>query len=150
MNWTKVLGTGVVAGIVVNLVYWVLHGFVMGNTYRSYPDVFAQEEASPVWFFVVSISVGIFFTILFAKTRKSWADGVGGGVAFGFWVGMVAFFSYFYDPLVIDGFPYFLAWCQGGITLIGSLVGGAVAGLMIKSVARGGRRAAGTRERPGP
>ena len=45
---------------------------------------------------------------------------------------MAIVFGNFYNPLVIDGFPYYLAWCHGGITLIGSVVGGAVVGLMIK------------------
>ena len=132
MNWTKIIGGGVVAGIAVSLVDWLLHGVVMADAYKKYSDVFSQEAANPVWFFVVAITVGIFFTILFAKTRSCWAEGAKGGMVYGFWVGMLAFFINFYDPLVIDGFPYHLAWCHGGIGLIGIVVGGAVIGLIIK------------------
>ena len=132
MNWTKILSAGLVAGIVVNLVDWVLHGRIMAGTYETYSDVFSQEPGNPVWFFVAAICVAIFFAVLFAKTRECWAAGAKGGLTYGFWLGMVAFFGNFYYPLVIDGFPYFLAWCWGGIGLIGSIVGGAVVGLMIK------------------
>jgi hypothetical protein len=132
MNWTKIVGAGVVAGIVINLVDFVLHGLVMADTYRKYSDVFSQEQANPIWFFVVAIVMATLISILFAKTRDAWADGAKGGMTYGFWLGLIAFSSYFYNPLVIDGYPYYLAWCQGGITLIGVVIGGAVIGLMIK------------------
>jgi hypothetical protein len=45
----------------------------------------------------------------------------------------VVFFQRFYDPMVIDGYPYYLAWCQGGISMIDSLLAGAVLGAVIKS-----------------
>ena len=132
MNWTKIFGGGVAAGIAVSLVDYLLHGVIMAATYEKYSDVFSQEPANPVWFFVVTITIGIFFTIVFAKTRNCWAEGVKGGMVYGFWIGMIAFFTNFYDPLVIAGFPYYLAWCHGGIGLIGIVVGGAVIGLIIK------------------
>ena len=132
MSWSRILGSGVVAGIVVALVNYVLHGIIMADTYTRYSDTFSQEPANPVWFFVVAIAIAIFFTILFAKTRQCWAAGARGGVTYGFWLGMVAFFANFYDPLVIAGFPYYLAWCHGGIGLIGAVVGGAVIGLIYK------------------
>ena len=132
MNWTKTLGAGVVAGIVFALVNYVLHGVIMADSYAKYSDAFSQEMANPIWFFVVAIAIAVFFAILFAKTRECWAEGAKGGMTYGFWLGMVAFFANFYDPLVIDGFPYHLAWCHGGIGLIGAVVGGAVVGLIIK------------------
>lgn len=132
MNWTKALIAGVVGGIVVNIYDFVMHGIIMGNTYREYSTVFTQEQANPVWFFVVAIFIGIFGAVLFAKTRNSWAPGAKGGMTFGFFVGLIAFFAQFYSPLVIEGFPYYLAWCWGGITLIGWLIFGAVFGLIVK------------------
>ena len=56
-----------------------------------------------------------------------------GGLAFGFFLGLVVFFQRFYDPLVIDGFPYYLSWCQGGISMIDSLLAGAVIGAILKT-----------------
>ena len=38
----------------------------------------------------------------------------------------------FYNTLVLDGFPYFLSWCQGGANLIGAVVLGAALGAVIK------------------
>ncbi|NIV92307.1 hypothetical protein GWN42_05760 [candidate division KSB1 bacterium] len=134
MNWGKALLAGVVGGIVVNIYNFVMHGMIMGSTYTEYA-AFAQEEASPVWFFVVSIFIGIAGALLFAKSRGSWGDGVKGGVTFGLFIGLVSFFAQFYSPLVINDFPYFLSWCWGGISLIGWLIFGAIAGVMYKEPA---------------
>ncbi len=130
MNWTKVLIAGVVAGIVRNLADFVMHGMMMSSTYMGLPDVFDQEPANPIWFFVIAIVIATAAAALFAKTRQSWGDGLAGGAAFGFWVGLVVAFIPFYNPLVIDGFPYYLAWCWAGIDIIGAVIMGAVIGAL--------------------
>ncbi len=134
MNWIKAVIAGAVGGIVVNIYSGLVHGFIMGSTYQKYA-VFAQEMPSMFWFFLVSIMVGIMGAILFAKTRGSWDAGLKGGMMFGFFLGLVAFFAQFYNTLVIKEFPYFLSWCWGGITLIGWVIYGAVFGLLYKETA---------------
>lgn len=132
MNWNKVIIGGVVGGIALNLAEFVMHGIIMAGTYAKYPDVFTQEASSPFWFLLVSLCIALVAAILFAKTRACWAAGVKGGVTYGFLLGLFAYFSFFYDPLVLEGFPYYLAWCQGAITLIALVILGAVLGLVIK------------------
>jgi hypothetical protein len=132
MNWTHVLRAGVVAGIVTNLADFVMHGMIMANTYVKYSQVFSQTQANPLWFLLVALCLGISAAILFGKSRASWAPGWKGGATFGFFLGLVGFWTGFYNPLVIDGFPYYLCWCWGGITMIDSLLAGCVLGAMIK------------------
>jgi MFS-type transporter involved in bile tolerance (Atg22 family) len=132
MNWTRVLVGGVVAGIVVNLADFVLHGMIMAETYKKYDTVFSQTQANPMYFFAAAILVGIFVAALFAKSRGSWAEGWKGGATFGLFFGLATFFFNFYNPLVIADFPYFLSWCWGGIGLIDSVIGGAVLGVIVK------------------
>lgn len=132
MNWSKIVLAGVVGGIVQTLYNWLMYGVVLGDTHAGYPEVFVQEESGPQWFFVVGIAVAVFAAILFAKTRSSWGEGLGGGAAFGFFLGLVIFFFNFYPSLTIDGFPYYLSWCWGGIDLIGFTLLGAVLGLLYK------------------
>lgn len=134
MNWAKILIAAIVVGIVTWLVDFVLHGLIMGGTYVEYKDVFSQEAANPIWFLVVSVCVALFLAILFAKTRDCWGEGVAGGAVYGFWIGLLFFFGNFYYPLVIEGFPYFLAWCWGGMGLINAVIAGAVLGLILKRV----------------
>ena len=132
MNWGRVFAGGIVGGIVVNLVDFVLHGQVMAETYKKYDTVFSQKEANPAFFFAAAILVGIFVALLFAKTRASWAEGWKGGATFGLFFGLATFFMNFYNPLVIADFPYYLSWCWGGIGVIDGVVGGAVLGSIIK------------------
>ena len=131
MNWTKVLIAGVVGGIVLNIANFVMHGMILGNTYTKYP-VFSQEPANPLHFQLVALCMAIAAAILFAKTRSSWAAGLVGGATFGCLLGLIFFFVPFYNSLVLEGFPYYLGWCQGGVNLIGFVILGAVFGLIYK------------------
>ncbi|HSR68256.1 MAG TPA: hypothetical protein VLU25_09965 [Acidobacteriota bacterium] len=131
MNWGRILLGGLAAGIAKNLVDWAAHAGILGSTYEQY-EVFRVEPANPLYFFLISICIGIAAAILFAKTRNCWSEGVMGGANFGFWVGLVAFFAPFYHTLTINGFPYFLCWYWGIIFLIGGVIGGAVLGVFIK------------------
>jgi hypothetical protein len=129
MDWTKALITGVVGGVVLTAYNFFMHGVIMANAYTKH-TLFRQDQANPLWFLLVAVMLGIFGALLFAKTRDSWAAGLKGGLTFGFWLGMVAFFFQFYSPLIYEGFPYHLSWCWGGINLIGWMVFGAVAGMI--------------------
>lgn len=132
MNWTKALIAGVAGGVVMTLVDYLLHGIVMADTYMGLPEVFSQEQSNPGWFFLIGICLGIAAAIFYAKTYACWSGGLKGGAVFGFFLGLIVFFYPFYSSLVIDGFPYFLSWCQGGIALIGAVVLGSVVGLVYK------------------
>ena len=132
MNCSRAILAGVAGGIVVTMANAVMHGMIMANTYQKYA-LFTKEEANPLWFFVVEICIGIAAAILFAKTRESWASGVVGGVTFGCFLGLVSFFPPFYDSLVLEGFPYYLSWCWGGINFIGFVIYGLVIGAVYKS-----------------
>ena len=133
MNWTRTLLAALVGGIVMWLVSFVLHGMILADTYMKYPEVFIQGEGNPLPFLVVELFIAFPTAVIFAKTRGRWAAGVGGGVVFGFWLGLIGGFAQHFSPLTIQGFPYYLAWCWFGTNMITSMVLGAVLGLMIKS-----------------
>lgn len=132
MKWNRILLGAIAAGIATNIADFVMHGMIMGPTYAKHPDVFTQTPSNPVWFTVVSLAIAFTVALLFARTRSSWAPGWNGGLTYGFFVGLVGFFPSFYQSIVIDGFPYFLAWCWGGIQMIDSLIAGALLGVIVK------------------
>ncbi len=132
MNWQRALLAGVAAGVVLWIADFIMHGLIMAETYKKYPEVFTQEQANPFAFLLIAECIGIFAGILFGKTRQSWADSFKGGATFGFFLGMIAFWNRFYDALVVDGYPYYLSWCQGGMALIGAVIGGAVLGAIYR------------------
>jgi hypothetical protein len=133
MNWTRIALAGVASGLVTWISDFVQHGMVMAPTYKRLSTVFTQTEANPAWFLLVAVAISMTAALLFARTRGSWAAGWKGGLSFGFFLGLVIFFQRFFDPLVVDGYPYYLAWCQGGISMIDSLLAGAVIGSIVKS-----------------
>lgn len=133
MNWTRIALAGAAAGFVTWISDFIQHGVIMAKTYEELSDVYSQTPANPAWFMLVSFTICFMSALLFAKTRGNWAAGWKGGLTFGFYLGLVVVFSSFYNPLVIDGYPYYLAWCQGGITMIDSLLAGAVIGSIIKA-----------------
>jgi len=133
VNWTRTLLAALAGGVVMWLVSFLLHGVVMGSTYMKYPAVFTQEATNPALFLIVEILIAFPAAAIFARTRGSWGAGIAGGVAFGFWLGLVGAFAQLFSPLVMEGFPYYLGWCWFGINLITSLALGAVLGGMIKA-----------------
>lgn len=132
MSWMRIVLGGLAAGIVINIADFVMHGLIMGPVYTKYPEVFEQTQANPLLFVLVAVFIGLAAALLFGKSRASWAPGWKGGATFGFFLGLVGFWPHFYSSIVIDGFPYHLSWCWGGITLIDSVLGGAVLGLIVK------------------
>ena len=47
-------------------------------------------------------------------------------------LGLTFFFAQFYNALVIEGFPYFLSWCHGGMSMISAIVIGTVIGAIYR------------------
>lgn len=131
MNWPRVLSGGVAAGIVTWLADFFFHGVLLGDTYTRYSQTFSQEPASPLAFAGVSVAIGVGAALLFARSRASWGEGWKGGATFGLFLGFALYFQSFYNPLVFVGFPYYLAWCWGGIKLIDGVLAGAVLGALV-------------------
>jgi hypothetical protein len=131
VNWPRIALGGLAAGIVTNIADYVMHGVIMAPTYKRYSQVFTQTESNPLWFTAVAVCISLTMAILFARTRGAWASGVAGGVSFGLFAGLVGVFPHFFHPLTINGFPYYLAWCWGGMTMISAVIGGAVLGAII-------------------
>jgi hypothetical protein len=132
MNWSRALIAGVVAGIGVWLLDFLTHRVILGATYEKFPVFQVEEPASPFIFLWIEVWIFIFVAILFAKTYDSWSSGWKGGATFGLFFGLATFFIGFFSPVVIAGFPYFLAWCHGGTGLIAAVLGGAIIGSIYK------------------
>ncbi len=133
MNWGRAVVAGLVAGIVQNIVNFVLHGLVLGGTYEG-EAAFVQEEdpAVFVWFTLVALVIGVVAALFFASSRQSWQAGPRGGLHFGILLGAVVGFQQFYLTLVISDFPYNVAWIWLAVEIISFGVGGIVLGALVK------------------
>jgi hypothetical protein len=131
MNWSKLILAAIGAAVVTWLADFVMHGLILGPTYARY-DVFTKQQASPFTFLLISLCIAVMVALFYAKSYGSWGGGWKGGATFGFFLGLAAFFTTFYSPVVLEGFPYFLSWCWGGINVIDGVIGGAVIGMIYK------------------
>ena len=133
MNWGRAVVAGLVAGIVQNIVNFVLHGLILGGTYEG-QAAFVQEEDPAVfaWFTVIALVIGVVAALFFASSRQSWQAGPRGGLHFGILLGAVVGFQQFYLTLVINEFPYHVAWIWLAVEIISFGVGGMVLGAMVK------------------
>ncbi|NNE43454.1 MAG: hypothetical protein HKN12_04545 [Gemmatimonadetes bacterium] len=132
MNWTRVLLATVVGAVAMWLVSFVLHGMLLAETYIGLPEVFSQEAANPMLFLFAELLIALPAVIIFAKTRSCWAPGIGGGLSYGFLLGLIGGFSQHFNPLIFEGFPYSLAWYWFAANVVITMSLGAVVGLMIK------------------
>ncbi len=135
MNWGRAIGAGLAAGFVQNIANFVMHGLVLGGMYLDQP-AFVQEPDSMamqiVWFLVIALVLGVVASLLFASSRQSWQPGVKGGLHFGVLLGAVVGFQQFYLTLVVNDFPYHVAWLWLAVDVISFGIGGMVLGAVYK------------------
>ena len=135
MNWGRAIGAGLAAGFVQNIANFVMHGLVLGGMYLDQP-AFVQEPDNMamqiVWFLVIALVLGVVASLLFASSRQSWQPGVKGGLHFGVLLGAVVGFQQFYLTLVVNDFPYHVAWLWLAVDVISFGIGGIVLGAVYK------------------
>ncbi len=135
MNWGRAIGAGLAAGFVQNIANFVMHGLVLGGMYLDQP-AFVQEPDSMamqvVWFLVIALVLGVVASLLFASSRQSWQPGAKGGLHFGVLLGTVVGFQQFYLTLVVNDFPYHVAWLWLAVDVISFGIGGMVLGAVYK------------------
>lgn len=135
MNWGRAIGAGLAAGFVQNIANFVMHGLVLGGMYLDQP-AFVQEPENMamqiVWFLVIALVLGVVASLLFASSQQSWQPGVKGGLHFGVLLGAVVGFQQFYLTLVVNDFPYHVAWLWLAVDVISFGIGGMVLGAVYK------------------
>lgn len=135
MNWGRAIGAGLAAGFVQNIANFVMHGLVLGGMYLDQP-AFVQEPDNMamqiVWFLVIALVLGVVASLLFASSRQSWQPGAKGGLHFGVLLGAVVGFQQFYLTLVVNDFPYHVAWLWLAVDVISFGIGGMALGAVYK------------------
>jgi len=135
MNWGRAIGAGLVAGFVQNVANFVMHGLVLGGMYLDQP-AFVQEPENMamqiVWFLVIALVLGVVASLMFASSRGSWQPGAKGGLHFGVLLGTAIGFRQLCLTLVVNDFPYHVAWIWLGVDIISFGVGGMVLGAVYK------------------
>jgi hypothetical protein len=110
---------------------FIVQGNVLAGMYASIP-IFATNP--PIAWLVVGDFVAAFvFAWVYLRFAASVPAGPVGGATFGFYAGvLVSFPQFIFLHLLLNGFPYSVAWIWTVWTIIWYVALGAVAGLMNK------------------
>jgi len=134
----KKLLTGFVAVyVVMSLTNFVIHQVLLRDTYMTLVQsgMMRGEEAGMMWiYFVTALVVSFFFTLIFSKGYNG--TGVGEGIRFGFYAGLMMVTPFAYDSYASLPIPYGLAlqWFLYG--MIQYLILGVVVSMVFGSTKR--------------
>lgn len=130
MNLKKLVTIGLVVGVVVNVLDFVIHGNLLASHYAQAPF---RQDVSPVWMIVGDFIAAFVFAWVYLKVAGSFAPGVPGGAAMGLYAGvLVNFPAAIFMHLMFQGVPYSLAWIWTGLGIAWYVVAGAIAGALNK------------------
>jgi hypothetical protein len=132
MNLTALVKLGVVTGVVMNVLDFIVQGNLLAGMYAAAPAFRNTNDVIP--YLVLGDFVAAFvFCWAYLKLGAATGPGAGGGATFGFYAGvLVAFPTFIFIHLLINGIPYGLMWVLTLYSVIAYVILGAVAGALHK------------------
>ncbi len=106
----KVIPGFIAVYIVMNLLNYLIHEVMLRTEYQALIDMKMMRgpEAGMMWiYFVTALVVSFFFTLIFSKGYEG--KGVGEGVRFGLYAGLLMATPFAYDSYASYPIPYNLA-----------------------------------------
>jgi hypothetical protein len=129
MNVPKLVVAWLVVGVVMNVLDFLVHGYILASTYAQL--AFMRQDMSPVLMVVVEFVFALVFVVVYDRLYATAAASAGRGAAFGFWAGLLLSFpANIGMSLMFKNFPYWLAWAWTASGLITLTISGAVAGAL--------------------
>lgn len=124
MPLARLLWTGLVVGVAVNLYDYVVHGLLLAGPFYSKVALMRPEPALSRLILADFVAAFVFVWV-FQRVRSCFAPGAAGGVIFGLYAGvLVNFPTWFVSHLLLRGFSNRLA----GVWILTGVVWGALAG----------------------
>jgi hypothetical protein len=128
MDLKKWITISLVLGVVANIMDFVVQGNLLAGYYAGPP--FRQENNIP-WLVVGDFVACMVFAWIYLKFAGAVTPGAAGGAAIGAYAGvLVNFPTNIFIYLLIDGFPYTIAWIWTCYGIAWYVVLGAIAGAM--------------------
>lgn len=131
MNLKKFLTGGIVIFIIFQLLDFLVHNIILGNTYMSMTNVWRPDMMSKMWIMYASSFV-FSFLMMYVFIKGYEARGIMEGVRFGIVIGLMtngmgAFYQYAVYPLP---FSLIIQWFLYG--LVEFIIAGVAASLIYK------------------
>ncbi len=123
-----------VGGVVMNVLDFILQEVLFaGPVYQRYAGVFRQEPSLMPFYILGDFVAVLVIAWFYLRVRGSFASGIKGGALFGFYVGIVMSFPMFHFlHLLIEGFPYWVAWVMTVYGVCWGVILGAVLGKLME------------------
>lgn len=127
--WIAVMAAGVVA----NILDYLVQGMWLTNAvYSLHPETF-NPDANPVWYIVGDFVTVLVLAWVYDKVYGSFSGGAGGGALYGFYAGvLVNFPTWIFIHIFIKGFSYGTAWIWTIYGIVWAVIAGAVIGAIYK------------------
>ena len=142
MNLGKILKAGIAVAIVLVILDYLSMNYVMKSFLASQPFLREAPVAGMVWNYIGDLVAALVFVWVFDRVQGSFAAGMSGGLAFGFYAGVLTNFPlWIFLHMFIKDFSYQSAWVFTAWGVIVSLIMGAVTGA-VHGGSGGGAKAA--------
>lgn len=129
MGLKKIIVVSLVLGVVANLIDFVVQGNMLAGYYTQAPF---RQTANIIWLVLGDFVAAAVFVVVYARIAGSFKAGAAGGAELGLYCGvLVSFPTNIFLYLLIDGFPYGLAWIWTVYSVLWYVVLGAVAGAVL-------------------
>jgi hypothetical protein len=127
--WIAVL----VAGVVINIVDFLVQGIWLTSAIYSLHTETFNPDASPVWFIAGDFVAILVLAWVYDKVYGSFGGGAGGGALYGFYAGvLVNFPTWIFVHIFIKGFSYGVAWIWILYGVVWTVIAGAIIGALYK------------------
>jgi len=127
--WIAVL----VAGVVVNLVDFLVQGTLLTKMYYSKMADVIRQDAPVYWFVVGDFIAVLVLAWVYDKVWSVFGQGTRGGATCGLYLGVFASFPLFHFlNLMFKGYPYGLVWVSTVYGILWYVLAGTILAVVMK------------------
>jgi hypothetical protein len=125
----------VAAGVVMNIVDYLVQGMWLSNTiYSQMPETF-NLSTNPLWYVFGDFVTVFIFAWVYDRVYGSFGGTIKGGAVYGLYAGiLVNFPTWIFMHLFIRGYSYSLAWISTTYGIAWGVAAGAIVGAIYKKV----------------
>jgi hypothetical protein len=130
MNVGRIVKVTVAAGIVYSVFDYVINNYVLSGMMAGMASIL-NPAPSMLYYLVLDLAAALVVALLYDKVHGSFGAGVGGGLTFGFYAGLVANIPIWIGLHVfIKDISYGTAWAFTIAGVAGYMIMGAIASLV--------------------
>jgi len=133
MNVPRFISASLAAGVVLNVLDFVVHGRILSGPFYSRLTSLFRSDAPMAGLIIGDFVAAVVLVWVYDRVYSSFAGGLKGGTLYGLYAGvLVNFPTWIFFNMLFVGFPYKLAWIWTIYGIVASVILGGVAGAIYK------------------